>query len=205
MSGFLFIFVMWGIWIISFFLLDKNNPFRYPAAILSLMAVILHSVSFTLFGFHFSAASILLLLSAYRFIVHESWFRKAYLLLCVLIITFGYAGFYLIELYDPVWVLIDRKVLLAAALIVTGWILLPGCLTCRYAAIVIGSLQGEVFLAIFLSKWKIPYIIGSMEYLDVYAVIVSALVLTFMGERLLWSMKLLIDMKTKEKKTMLHD
>lgn len=174
MPGYLFLLLAWGIWITATFILDKNESYRLPVAILSLVLIILYPNSFTLFTYHIGVASCLLLFSAYFLIYKGSLIKKIYLFFSVMIIMFGYAGFFLLELYDPVWVFFDRKLLLSGVLFILGWILYPASLLYRYSAIVIGSLQGEVFLSVFLSKWKMPYTIGSAEYLDVFALVISA-------------------------------
>ncbi|RWR14989.1 YphA family membrane protein [Siminovitchia fortis] len=204
MPGILFLFVAWGIWIIATFILDKNDPFRFPAAIVSLMLIILHTKSFAIYSFHIGASSFLLLFSAYWLVYQGTWLKKIYLFFSVMIIMFGYAGFYLLELYDPVWVLVDRKILLSGGLFMIGWVLYPASLLYRYAAVVIGSLHGEVFLSVFLSKWKIPYTIGSNEYLDVFALTVSALLTVHAAGRILFAAKRSLEGKVKGKKQMVH-
>jgi hypothetical protein len=50
-----------------------------------------------------------------------------------------------------------------------GWILYPASLYHRLMAIAVGSLFGELFLGIYLSRLGMPYLIGSMEYLDIFS------------------------------------
>ncbi|WP_126051059.1 YphA family membrane protein [Siminovitchia acidinfaciens] len=204
MPGLLFLFVAWGIWIIATFILDKRDPIRIYAALLSLLLIILQPISFTFYSLNVSASSFLLIFSAYLSIYRGSFFKKIYLFFSVMIIMLGYAGFFLLELYDPVWVILDRKILLSGGLFIISWALYPSSLLYRYSAVVIGSLQGEVFLSIFLSKWKMPYTIGSADYLDVFALTVSAICLTHAAERLFFALKKALEGKLKEKKQVVH-
>lgn len=204
MPGLLFLFVAWGSWIIATFILDKRNPFRMYASVLSLLLIILQSVSFTLFSLTISASSIPLILTAYLSIYQVSFFKKIYLFFSVMIIMFGYAGFFLFEMYDPVWVLLDRKILLSGGLVIISWVLYPSSLLFRCSALVIGSLHGEVFLSIFLSKWKMPYTIGSADYLDVFALTFSSIFLTHAAGKIILAFKKALEGKLKVKKQALH-
>ncbi|GIN92042.1 hypothetical protein J6TS1_23910 [Siminovitchia terrae] len=204
MSGMIFLFMAWGAWITATFILDKKKTFRLPVAMGSLMLIILHSKSITIYSIQIGAASFLLIFSAYLLVYQGTWLKKIYLFFSVMIIMLGYIGFYLLELYDPVWVLVDRKILLSVGLLLIGWMLYPVSFVYRYAAIVIGSLQGEVFLSVFFSKWKMPYPIGSNDYLDVLALTISALLTVYAARRLLFGVKRAVKDGFKEKKQMVH-
>ncbi|GIN21043.1 YphA family membrane protein [Siminovitchia fordii] len=204
MPGILFLFMAWGVWITATFILDKKEPLRLPAAMVSLMLIILHPKTLTISFFQIGASSFILMCSAYLLVYQGTWLKKIYLFFSVMIIMFGYVGFYLLELYDPVWVLVDRKFLLSIGLFCIGWILYPASIQYRCAAIVIGSLQGEVFLSIFLSKWKIPYTIGSNDYLDVFALTVSAFFTVHTAGKILLAVKRSLEGKFKGKKQMVH-
>lgn len=200
MPGFMFLFITWGIWVITTFILDKNEPLRLPVAMVTLLLIILHPISFNIYSFHITASSIPLLFTAYLSIAQATFLKKIYLFFSVMIIMFGYAGFYLLELYDPVWVLMDRKILLSGGLFIIGWALYPSSILYRYAVIAIGTLQGEVFLSVFLSKWKMPYTIGSKDYLDTFALTVAVLLAAHASGKLLAAVKKSLEGKTKERK-----
>ncbi len=204
MPGIIFLFLAWGAWITATFILDKKKTFRFPIAMVALILIILHSTSITIYSIQIGAASLPLIFSAYWLVYQGTWLKKIYLFCSVMIIMLGYVGFYLLELYDPVWVLVDRKILLTVGLLVLGWMLYPTSFIYRCAAIVIGSLQAEVFLSIFFLKWRMPYPIGSNDYLDIMALTVLTLLTAHAAEKLLLGLKKAVTDGLKEKKQMVH-
>lgn len=177
MSGIIFLFFLWSLWIVSTFMLHKENPARLPIAALSLLLLVFSSVSFSVKSITVNGAVILLMTGSCMVISKWPFIKKAYFVFSALTVMVGYAGSYLLELYDPVWVLIDRKLILSCALYIVGWLLYPASMFNRFFAVVVGSLLGEVFLGIFLSQWSIPYTVGSLEYLDIFG-LTSALLFT---------------------------
>ncbi|MFS0645001.1 hypothetical protein [Siminovitchia sp. 179-K 8D1 HS] len=167
MSGMIFIFFLWSAWIVSTFILNKEDPARLPIAALSLLLLIFSSVSFSVKSITVNGAAILLITGGCMVISKWPLVKKVYFFFSALTVMVGYTGFYLLELYDPVWVLIDRRIVLSCALYIVGYLLYPASFFNRFLAIVVGSLFGEVFLGIFLSRWSMPYTVGSMEYLDI--------------------------------------
>lgn len=177
LSGIIFLFFLWGVWIVSTFMLKKEDPARLPLAVLSLLLLVFSSVSFSVKSITVNGAAMLLMTGSFMVISKWPFIKKAYFVFSALTVMLGYAGSHLLELYDPVWVLIDRKIILSCALYMVGWLLYPSSMFNRFFAIVVGSLLGEVFLGIFLSRWSMPYTVGSMEYLDIFG-LTSALLFT---------------------------
>lgn len=177
MSGIIFLFFLWGIWIVATFLLNKDDPARLPIAALSLLLLVVSSISFSVKSVTVNGAAILLMMGSCVVISKWSFLQKMYFIFSALTIMVGYAGAYLLELYDPVWVFLDKRILLSSALYIIGWILYPASLFYRFFAIVVGTLLGEIFLGVFLSQWSMPYTVGSLEYLDIFGLSATLLLI----------------------------
>lgn len=199
MEGWIFLLAAWGGWVIATFMLDKTSPLRLVAAVWTLLMVIVYPVSVTIFTIEFTGPALLLVMTAFLLISRVPFRKKIYLFFSVMMIMFGYAGFFLLELYDPVWVLIDRKILLSSGLFALSWLLYPSSFLHRYTAIILGSLQGEVFLSLFLSKWDMPYVVGSPEYLDVFALAFLLLSISFVFSKLIYRLKETLEKRSKGK------
>ena len=68
--------------------------------------------------------------------------EKLYSLLSALIIAMLYTSFHLLEIYDPIWIVVDRVFLLSSALVYTS-VLLHGDRILRLCSLYVGMLQGE--------------------------------------------------------------
>lgn len=165
MEGLYFFWLAWMGWIWATFFLEKQNPFRIKIA--GWLMVIIVSASFKLnigyYEVNFSAFIITMLL----FI--ETRGKKTgaflYLFLSSFILMLAYTSFMLFELFDPVWVFIDRKILIAAGSLYLT-LLLHKTNHGRILSLIAGFLQGEIVFATILGKMEFPYLISSFAFLD---------------------------------------
>ena len=115
MEGLYFYWLAWIGWIWVTFIMDKKNPARIKVAIW-LLAVIFtapYKVNILSYDIYLSAFTIVLFL----FIETKRLKPGAFLysFISSFIIMLAYTSFLLFELFDPVWVLFDRKIMIAAA------------------------------------------------------------------------------------------
>ncbi len=176
MTSVVFIFLLWAVWVIATFLLEKNNPYRAPIAIVSLLLLISYPIQLYVFKLPLHGAILLLLLTGYILAARLSFFKQIYLSIAIVTTTLGYAGLHLVEMYDPIWVLIDRRVILSTFLFALSWLLSRTSFVERYIICVVGSIHGEFSYAVFLLSWDMHYYIGAKGYMDTFAYTIIALV-----------------------------
>lgn len=204
MTSVIFLFLLWIGWIGATFFLHKNNPKRLPFAIIFLLLIILYPVQLSLFQLNFNGAIFLLLLSGYMLAATKPFIKNIYLCLAILITMLGYAGLHLLEMYDPIWVLVDRRLLLSFFLLAISWLLYPTAIFYRYLTIVIGSIHGEISYAILLLGLDMNYIIGSKSYLDALAITITVLYVHHLITKGMSLTKKFFEEKKAEQKQVLH-
>ncbi|MGG0187408.1 YphA family membrane protein [Bacillus rhizoplanae] len=168
MEGSYFYFLAWMGWIIATFFLKKDT-FRLcvSAAILLFISCSQTVISISSFTISVNA----LLLGGISFVgitVYSVW-KKIYTLLCALIIAMLYTSFSLIELYDPIWIVINRTWMLSGILVYIS-ILLHRDRLLRIWGLYVGALQGELFVAFVLKSFNFPYQLGSLQFFNMIAV-----------------------------------
>jgi hypothetical protein len=91
-----------------------------------------------------------------------------YILFSSFIVMLAYASFLLFEIYDPVWVLFSRNVMIACTL---GYlcVLLLNEKKHRVYTLIIGLIQGEFIFSMVVKKIGFSYPIGTGQFLDALA------------------------------------
>jgi hypothetical protein len=174
MEGLFFYWLAWMAWIWATFFMDKKNPVRTKIAVWLLAAIIAAPYKTNIFTFelHLSAAAITM------FLFLETKQKRIgaffYLFLSSFIIMLAYTSFLLFELYDPVWVLFDRKIMIAAVGFYLA-ILLQKNKYSRALALISGLLQGDILYAAILKTFNFPYPISSLAFLDVLLISLAML------------------------------
>jgi len=165
MDGLYFYWLAWIGWVWTTFFMNKNNPLRLKMAVI-LLAVILaapYTVDVFIFEMHLSAVAIAF------FIFLETRRKKTgsflYLFLTSFIIMLAYTSFLMFELFDPIWVLFDRKIMLGAAGFYLA-VLLHKERQDRILALISGFLQGDLLFSAILWKFNFPYAAASMAFMD---------------------------------------
>jgi hypothetical protein len=173
MSGTLFIGFWWGTWIVTTFLLNKQNKIRFPLALLSIILIILYPYKIQLSPLTIQLPALIFLIIGYVYIARLSLLKKLFMMIAIIMMVSGYTGFLLMTLYDPVWVIIDHHIMLALMTFMIAQILFPQNLYSHLACSIVGSIQGEVVYGVILSKWGFPYTACSGDYLDTCAIYLS--------------------------------
>lgn len=174
MEGLYFYWLAWIAWVGTTFLMNKNNPLRLKWSVLLLLVILAapYKIDFVSIEVHLSALAIGL------FIFLETRRKKTgsllYLLLSSFIIMLAYTSFLLFELFDPVWVLFDRNIMLGAAGFYLA-VLLHKERQDRILALVSGFLQGDILFSVILWKFNFPYPAASMAFMDSLFISISFL------------------------------
>lgn len=184
MPGLIFLFSIWLIWIVVTFWMKKTNEFRFPIAAIILLLIILMPVHFDINRITISGSAIFLLLLCYIIMTRLPFRKQLYLLFSIIAVMIGFAGLQLLELYDPVWMMLDRRIVYSFLFFVTSYFLFTNAILSRFLLIYTSLLQGELLYALILSKWQIQYLVGAMETFDLLAFITLVLLVEYMVRRL---------------------
>lgn len=179
MDGFSFFWIFWIFWILSTFFMKKNNA-RLKISVWLLIVIILSLWKFPIAGIEVSLASIFMLFTAYSLIIRENKKTAAYSFFISYIVMLSFAGFQLMELYDPVWIIFHRKWMLAAFIIYLIF-LLQKSLGLQIAVLLAGTVHGDLLYGIMVRRIT-EYHAVSLMTLDVVAISL-AFILLFHGTK----------------------
>jgi hypothetical protein len=165
MEGLLFYWIFWLGWVITTFFYRRDHPHRLPISAWILGAVILSSVTFNFLGLQWNGTGLFIIVTVYLYIAGLQSKRAYYFLLSSFIIMLLMVCFLLYELFDPVWIIMERKWLLAI-LVVYGTLLLHSDKNERILSLLFGMIHGEIFYAFILKKFSFSFPVSSPAFLD---------------------------------------
>ena len=175
MEGFYFYWISWCAWIFVTFILAKDNRIRYPLAFIVLTTISLSAWMLEPFGIKISAAGLFLLFVCYMTFVIHNTSSLLYLTFSVFSLTILATSFYLLTLYDPIWVLIDQGVVQSFLFTILAFICYRDLIT-RLAATTCSLIQGDLLYSIILQQLYLEYPAVSFLFLDRLALTGLALV-----------------------------
>lgn len=170
MEGWFFYYSFWTVWIILSFIVPKPHPYRLPYSVFVLISLILSTKTVTLFGLQMNATVFfwygwcMVLLSRLKLS------HLLYQVCASLVSMLVYTVFLLFELYDPIWVIMDRRWLLTILISVVT-ILLNSSIEKRLIVSLIGLIMGEILNAVVLRQTGIDVTITSPGLLDICSII----------------------------------
>lgn len=172
MDGLYFYWIFWAFWIIAAFFMKKT------LARMLLIQWILAAISLSVFSFSIAAikvslSALFLFFTALMAILATKEKKRPYSLFAVFIVTLAFAGFQLIELYDPVVFLFNRTWMMAAYLTLLV-VLLEKDVRMQMAVLIAGAIYGDLLLAVLLRNIA-EYHAGSLATLDVIALVLAVL------------------------------
>lgn len=176
MEGIFFYWIAWIIWTLATFFMRKNNE-RLILSVVVLVLIIFSVTVMQITIFKINASLLIALLCSYLYLslLTKSKTKKTvYILLCTLTITTAYVSFQLFELFDPIWLVFNRKIMLAFCLVYLTLLLVKDPRT-RIVSVIIGACQGDLLYALILSDFRFEYEIGSLLFFDVLAISVFTL------------------------------
>lgn len=175
MEGAMFYWILWSFWIYLTFILNKHHPDRTKVSAVLLIVIILADIHVQLGGVEFYAGGFFLLILSYTTMNGKKAKAVVYFFICSFIVMLAYVAFLLFEIFDPAWLIFKREWIIGVCL---GYLvsLLQKTLAGRLAAIISGTMQGEILYAFILSKFNFHYPIGAPGYLDAWALTSGLLV-----------------------------
>ncbi|WP_156418928.1 YphA family membrane protein [Fictibacillus sp. FJAT-27399] len=171
MDGIFFYWFAWIGWAYSTFLM-KASPLRtvYSASLLTLLIAHGFVLDTGLVSINFTF--LFLFLSCYLWIFRLPFKMVLYYVFCSFLIALFYNAMLLLSMYDPVWMVVQVKWLLAGALFVLSLLLIKHP---RFRPIVLaaGYCEGEAVYHVVIKKltWSIE--LGSLNFLDVVSLSVA--------------------------------
>ncbi|WP_339146514.1 MULTISPECIES: hypothetical protein [unclassified Sutcliffiella] len=164
-AGLYFYFLGWIGWIIITFFFPKSTV-RTFLSLLLLLVMAGSTTYLNIFDFRVSVAFIILIFTA--FILLTKTMKQKYFLhyfsICTL--SLAYVCFVIFEIYDPVWIIIDRTWMLSFILLYLSLLLFKTKWE-RFVFMLTGVLQGEILNSIVLKSIFSYSVIGSFEFLAV--------------------------------------
>jgi hypothetical protein len=171
MDGTYFYWIAWFFWILTTFFMKKSKE-RYLFTVIILLLIIFSNKVIVLDIFRINASLGITLLSCYVFLAlfteKNNYKKVVYLLVCTLTITTAYVSFHLFELFDPIWVVFNRTIMLVFCLVYLTLLLIKDRKK-RVLCMMIGACQGELLYAFILKNFPFEYEIGALSFLDVMA------------------------------------
>jgi hypothetical protein len=175
MEGSIFYWILWVLWVYITFFMNKQNLYRTKLAIVILVLIILSNVHFMFMSYEFYASGLFILLLSYIIFSKKKLGSLLYAFICSFIVTIAYVTFNLFVIFDPVWVIFQKEWMMGICFSCLA-IFLQTSLRDRLLIIASGTIQGEILYAFYLSKFEFSYPIGTVAYLDVFALITILLV-----------------------------
>lgn len=168
MDGNYFYFIAWMGWIVATFFM-KKEAIRWKVSTVILIFIICSQIHVSIVSFTVSINALLLGIISFLGITLYSIWKKIYVLLSALIIAMLYTTFHLLEVYDPIWIVMDRTFMLSGVLVYAS-ILLHRDRLLRLCSLYTGALQGEILVTFIFRKLHFPYEFGSLTFFDIIAV-----------------------------------
>ncbi|CAN7344131.1 YphA family membrane protein [Rossellomorea sp. LjRoot5] len=177
MDGILYLWVLWGMWVYTTFILKKSHPDRFRYSFLCLLLICVFPYGMMAGSVEVSFSVIVLALICIVYIRNLSLREKLYMLAAVLSMGMTYAGIALISIYDPVLMFIDRDIILSLSVVLVGILFYShsSLYRLRLIAVALSSVTGDFFLSVPLNKVGFYYSIGGAAYLDVLALTIGLL------------------------------
>lgn len=167
MEGVYFYFFSWLGWIfVTFFM--KKNTMRLVCATVLLFTIMISQTVITFGEFRIWIGAFFLLFIGIIGISRLSMWTKLYYAVCSTIVGMVYAIVYLIELYDPIWIIINHTWFLSILLAYISYVLirLPAE---RIFVLCMGAVQGEILITAVLKPYGFHNEFGSLLFLDAIA------------------------------------
>jgi hypothetical protein len=168
MEGMFFYWFAWIGWTAVTFLMEKQALRTFYACAL-LFCVLFSTTLIEVGPYMFSGTFICFLFFVFLFIAWQRPLMSGYLLLSSFITMTAYAGFCLFELFDPVWIFMDRKWIMGFLLLYIVCMLVRETRE-RIVCLIMGMCYGDILFAFILNDIHMYYTVGAFPFLDIAAI-----------------------------------
>jgi hypothetical protein len=196
-TGQYFYFICWIGWIIITFFFPKSVV-RTFMSILILVVIAGSTTTVQMFGFTVTASFLVLAVIALILLVKS--LKQKYILyyLSICTIALAYVCFILFEIYDPVWIFLDRTWLLSAIILYLSLLLFKSRRE-RFVFMLTGVLFGEILRSIVMDRIFSYSAIGTFEFLAVLALSSAGMATWMMFETLTIHLDSIIQKRVRER------
>ncbi|MGD6774955.1 YphA family membrane protein [Sutcliffiella horikoshii] len=192
-----FYFLSWMGWIIVTFFFPKS-AIRTNMSILLLVVIAGSTTTVQMFGFTITASFLMLAVTALIMLVNS--LKQKYILhyFSICTVALAYVCFIIFEIYDPVWIFLDRTWLLSVIILYLSLLLFKTKRE-RFVFMLTGVLLGEVLRSIVTDRIFSYSDIGSFEFMAVLALSSAGMATWMMFETLTIHLDSLIQKRVRER------
>ncbi len=168
MDGILYLWLLWGMWIYTTFIMGKNSHNRFRYSFLLLILICLFPYGMKIPSMEISISIAMLTVICFLKIRKYNLWVKLYLFISTLTLGMFYAGLELVAIYDPVLMFMDTNLIVAATFVIVSFLFYSSGsqYKIQFISIILGSIIGEFLLTIALRHAGIFYSAGNYEFLD---------------------------------------
>jgi hypothetical protein len=198
MDGIYFYWFAWIGWVFCTFILPKSK-IRTAMAFFCILILFLSNSNLSIAGLEVKASYFIVLLYSYFFLGRLTFKSFWYYLIISFVITLSYVTFYIYALFDPAWLILDWKWMLAAIIFLLSFFLVSDPLY-RIVTLVVGMCHGDVVYKLLIQNLNPDMKIGSFPFLDVVSICVMVAFATYLFEHLTININLLMNKMIGSKK-----
>lgn len=171
MEGIFYLWILWGIWVYSTFLMKKGRA-RFWISFCTLVLVASFPYEFGMGHYRVTVPLVLIVVLALWTIRELPLHKKLYLFISLISTAMCLTGVKLVSIYDPVLVIVDPFILDVSVLIIMGFLFYSDVASrnVRYASVLLGGALGQVFIGMILTTIGFGHTIGEHKYMDAAAV-----------------------------------
>ncbi|HWO75852.1 MAG TPA: hypothetical protein VNM69_08100 [Bacillus sp. (in: firmicutes)] len=165
MDGWFFYYSLWSYWVVVTFIVPKHCHYRTYLSNFILISIILSVYKVPIWYWDVNVTILIWIICCMAIIAALPFSKKFYQICVSFIVMLVYVVFLLFELYDPIWVIVDRRWFLTF-LIGTIAILLNAKIIDRITSTITGLVMGEFLFAFVLFATGIKLEITLPYFLD---------------------------------------
>nr|WP_148709070.1 hypothetical protein [Falsibacillus albus] len=151
------------------FFMERNKRERFFLSFISLLLLITFPYVVEFKDYQIQVPAIILAIICIIQISKYSFLEKIHLLIRYITVSFGYSGFLFMALYDPVWLIVEKKYMTIIFLVIIIHLLGFKDLKKMMVCLIISVTQGDIIYSVGLERLGIPTVIGAPDTLDTLA------------------------------------
>jgi len=181
MDGFMFFWFSWATWIYSTFILSTKNQYRFITAFSILLVIILSIHTISIYHYEISLAAIYILLISFIYFRKLEFLQLLYVLIRVMILCISGATFYIMSIYDPVWLIFDVHWIQAILFTFLSVLLFERFLD-RMVSLLMSLIYADMIFSFVLNGMGINHTIGALQFMDGLCVTILTLTIWYTVE-----------------------
>lgn len=197
MEGIYFYWFMWITWIVTTFLMKKDN-IRIKLTIFILINIVISGFYIVIGDFNVRVSLLMFLFLGYYLAVKQKGRKSIAFYMMTLTLTFAYSGILLFRIYDPVWFLFDYRLIVSIVVSVLA-IYLGKQSVQKYALYIMSVCQGEFVYWFILGEFHEGLTIGTAACLDMLVIGCGIIYLRTLSQKVILYFEQTLQKPAKEK------